>query len=209
MLQKSLLSWKCLDRLPAEHTMITCSVFIQKAHPPHEKSAPGSKHCNHATLVSKGLSSQPIIRVTNVSSEARTDSNIGVTIVIVSLIMAQERQKNKAITISTEANISWSPRLQDKSQLRIFGSRPPSLFLRASLSRPKADLTPLRPFVTWWFACSKSPKKIPNAPKVPKKSQKSPKMQLPTNICHRCHCCWFNRLVIFPSSSVVLSHVTA
>ena len=82
------------------------------------------------------------------------------------------KTKNKAIIISTEANISWSPTLQDKSQLRIFGSRPPSLFLRASLSRPKADLTPLRPFVTWWSACSKSPK---NAPKVPKKSQNHPK----------------------------------
>ena len=46
-------------------------------------------------LFSKGLSSQPIICVTNVSSEAKTDSKIRVTIVIVSLIIAQERQKTR------------------------------------------------------------------------------------------------------------------
>jgi len=163
LLQKSLFSWKCLDRLPAEHTMITCSVFIQKAHPPKKKTL--LRPCNTCLK-------RPVITTHNMRvlrpicfkwnenwlkhrSYLFTHNGSGKT-------------KTNAITISTEANISLSPTVQDKSQLRIFGPRPPSLFLRASLSRPKADLTPLRPFVTWWSACSKSPKNLLQ------KSQKNP-----------------------------------
>jgi len=79
------------------------------------------------------------------------------------------KTKTNAITISTEANISWSPRPQDKSQLRIFGPRPPSLFLRASLSRPKADLTPLRPFVSNLMV------RLLQKSQMLQKSQKNPK----------------------------------
>ena len=157
------MSWSPTSRTHDDHLL---SIY-SKSSPPEKKH-----YWDHATLVSKGLSSQPIICVywdQYVSSETKTDSNIGVT------HNGSGKTKTNAIIISTEANISLSPRLQDKSQLRIFGSRPPSLFLRASLSRPKADLTPLRPFVTWWSACSKSPKTIPNAPKVKKNPKNLPR----------------------------------